>query len=223
MDIKNIGNIDFESLSSEEARELGFNVLFQEEDGTYDWIYSMKMFQNRSILKLILKIIGLMFVLMAVIFAFLIHDFSSLLPFLGILTLCFAGVVLITFFATWLVNTLYKGNYLLVYQMNERELAFSQTTDQRQITRTISAASAAVNAAGRNVGGTIAGAGLALSPNAYRSAFAKVKSIKAKRKDNLIWVNTFLQYQMVYVPDAFYDFVWNYITQRCPNARISEE
>ena len=223
MDIKNIGNIDFESLSSEEARELGFNVLFQEEDGTYDWIYSMKMFQNRSILKLILKIIGLMFVLMAVIFAFLIHDFSSLLPFLGILALCFAGVVLITFFATWLVNTLYKGNYLLVYQMNERELAFSQTTDQRQITRTISAASAAVNAAGRNVGGTIAGAGLALSPNAYRSAFAKVKSIKAKRKDNLIWVNTFLQYQMVYVPDAFYDFVWNYITQRCPNARISEE
>ena len=223
MDIKNIGNIDFESLSSEEARELGFNVLFQEEDGTYDWIYSMKMFQNRSILKLILKIIGLMFVLMAVIFAFLIHDFSSLLPFLGILALCFASVVLITFFATWLVNTLYKGNYLLVYQMNERELAFSQTTDQRQITRTISAASAAVNAAGRNVGGTIAGAGLALSPNAYRSAFAKVKSIKAKRKDNLIWVNTFLQYQMVYVPDAFYDFVWNYITQRCPNARISEE
>ncbi len=107
--------------------------------------------------------------------------------------------------------------------MNERELAFSQTTDQKQITRTISAASAAVNAAGRNVGGTIAGAGLALSPNAYRSAFAKVKSIKAKRKDNLIWVNTFLQYQMVYVPDAFYDFVWNYITQRCPNARISEE
>ena len=223
MDIKNIGNIDFASLSSEEARELGFNVLFQEEDGTYDWIYCMKMFQNRSILKFILKIIGLMFVLMAVIFAFLIHDFSSLLPFLGILALCFAGVVLITFFATWLVNALYKGNYLLVYQMNDRELVFSQTTDQKQITRTISAASAAVNAAGRNVGGTIAGAGLALSPNAYRSEFAKVKSIKAKRKDNLIWVNTFLQYQMVYVPDAFYDFVWNYITQRCPNARISEE
>ena len=37
-----------------------------------------------------------------------------------------------------------------------------------------------------------------------------------------IWVNTFLQSLMIYVPDEFYDFVWNYITQRCDKARISE-
>ena len=222
VDMKNIGNLDFGALSSEEVRELGFNVLFQEEDGTYDWIYSLKMLQNRSLINFILKIIAIMFLLIAVISAFIVDDFSGLLWFLGILALCFAGVILITYFATWLVNTLYKGNYLLVFQMNEKELVFSQTTDQAQVTRIISAASAAVNAASHNVGGTIAGAGLALSPNAYRSEFAKVKSIKGKRKDNLIWVNSFLQYQMVYVPDAFYDFVWNYITQRCPNARISE-
>ena len=48
----------------------------------------------------------------------------------------------------------------------------------------------------------------------------KVRSVKGKRADNLIWVNTFLQYQQVYVPKSAYNFVWNYITERCVNAKI---
>ena len=64
---------------------------------------------------------------------------------------------------------------------------------------------------------------MALSPNGYLAKFAKVRSVKGVRKDNMIWVNTFLQYLMVYVSDEYYDFVWNYITQRCVNARIIEK
>ena len=111
---------------------------------------------------------------------------------------------------------------MLVYQMNNDEIMFSQTTDQAEMTRTIAAASAIVNAAGKNAGGTIAGTGLAMRPNIYTAKFAKVSSVIGDRKDNLIWVNTFLQSLMIYVPDEFYDFVWNYIIQRCDRARISE-
>lgn len=130
--------------------------------------------------------------------------------------------MLIILFAFWLVNKLFKGSYMLVYQMNNDEIMFSQTADQAEITRTIAAASAIVNTVGKNVGGAIAGTGLAMRPNIYTAKFAKVSSVKGDRKDNLIWVNTFMQSLMIYVPDEFYDFVWNYITQRCDKARISE-
>ncbi len=222
VDIKNIENIDFGSLSSEEAKELGFNVLFQEEDGTFDWIFSLKLLKNRSLLKFVIKVIALICVLIAVVFIIVVRDPGLLLMILGILVLCFAGGSLIAVFATWVVNAMYKGNYLLVYQLNDRQLLFSQTSDQAQITKIISVASAAVNAAGNNLGGAIAGAGLAMSPNAYSSDFSKVKAVRGNKKDNLIWVNSFFQYQMVYVPDSFYDFVWDYVTQRCPKAKIKK-
>ena len=109
---------------------------------------------------------------------------------------------------------------MLIYQMNNEGITFSQTTDQAAMTRAVAAASAAVSAAGGNTGGVISGTGMTLRANAYHSKFEKVRSVKGNRADNLIWVNTFLQYQQVYVPKSAYNFVWNYITERCVNAKI---
>ena len=222
MDIKDIGSIRFEALRTDEAKELGINVLFQEEDGTYDWIYCLSMAKNLSMFKFVTKIVILIFVPIAAMLLFLSWGSGNFLMMMGILALCLGGVMLIILFAFWLVNKLFKGSYMLVYQMNNDEIMFSQTADQAEITRTIAAASAIVNTVGKNVGGAIAGTGLAMRPNIYTAKFAKVSSVKGDRKDNLIWVNTFLQSLMIYVPDEFYDFVWNYITQRCDKARISE-
>ena len=206
MDIKNIESLDPGSLTSEEARELGLNVIFLEEDGTYDWIYCLKMLQNLSMFKFVLKVIAITYAIIILI-----------------LGLVFLAVILIVLFSFWLVDKLFKGSYMLIYEMNNEGIAFSQTTDQAQITRAIAATSAAASAAGGNVGGVIAGTGLSMRPNSYRAEFSKVRSVKGKRSENLIWVNTFLQYLMVYVPDDAYDFVWTYITGRCVNARISSK
>lgn len=221
MDIKNIDNLDVGSLTSEDAGELGIGVVFQEEDGTYDWIYCLKMFQNLSLFKFVMKIIAIMYAIITITLLVLTKGSDDILWLLGILGLVFAGVTGIVLFSFWLVDKLFKGSYMLIYEMNEEGLTFSQTADQAQITRTIAAASAAVSAAGKNVGGVIAGTGLAMSPNSWHADFSKVRSVKGKRRDNLIWVNSFLQYLMVYVPDEAYDFVWSYITGRCVNARIT--
>ena len=223
MEIKNLDHLDFGSLSSEEADQLGLNVIFLEKDGTYDWIYCLRMFQNLSMFKFVMKIMIFMFAAITVIMLVLTGGSGDVLWLLGILGLCFAAVILIVLFSFWLVDKLFKGRYMLIYEMNEQGLTFSQTTDQAQITRTIAATSAAVNAAGGNAGGVIAGTGLALSPNSYHADFSKVRSVKGRKSDNLIWVNTFLQYLMVYVPDDAYDFVWTYITERCVNASISSK
>ena len=211
MDIRDIGSIDFGSLETEEAKELGINVLFREEDGTYDWIYCMNMLKD-----------AICFIPVTAVLLFVSWGSDDFPMMVGILAACFGVVMLITLFSTWFVNTIYKGSYMLVYQMNNEAIMFSQTIDQAAMTRTIAGASAAVNAAGNNIGGVIAGTGLAMSPNLHIAKFAKVSSVRGNRADHLIWVNTFLQALMIYVPDEFYDFVWNYITERCDRAKISE-
>lgn len=222
MDIRDIGSIDFGSLETEEAKALGINVLFREEDGTYDWIYCMNMMKNTSMMKFIFKGVAICFIPVTAMLLFLSWGSDEFAMMVGILAACFGVVMLITLFSVWFVNTIYKGSYMLVYQMNNDAIMFSQTTDQAAMTRTIAGASAAVNAAGNNIGGVIAGTGLAMSPNVHIAKFAKVSSVRGNRADNLIWVNTFLQSLMIYVPDEFYDFVWNYIRERCDRARISE-
>ena len=223
MNDKRIEDIDFLSLTTEEAEKLGLNAIYQEEDGTYDWIYCMNMMKDLSMLKFYYKVIGLCFLPIILLMIWMAltgrFDWSSFL----VVMLCFVVVLLIVVFAVWLVNKLFQSKYMLIYQMNNEGLTFSQTTDQAEMTRTIAAASAAASAAGGHTGGVISGSGMALSPNAYYSEFSKVRSVRGVRKDNLIWVNTFLQFQQVYVPAGSYDFVWNYITQRCVNARIHEE
>lgn len=222
MNDKRIEDIDFLSLTTEEAEKLGLHAIYLEEDGTYDWIYCMNMMKDLSMLKFYYKVIGLCFLPIILLMIWMAltgrFDWSSFL----VVMLCFVVVLLIVLFAVWLVNKLFQSKYMLIYQMNNEGITFSQTTDQAEMTRTIAAASAAASAAGGHTGGVISGSGMALSPNAYYSEFSKVRSVRGVRKDNLIWVNTFLQFQQVYVPAGSYDFVWNYITQRCVNARIHE-
>ena len=180
MDIKNIESLDFGSLTTEEASELGLNVIFLEEDGTYDWIYCLKMFQNLSLFKFVMKVIAIIYAFIIITLLVLTKGSGDILWLLGILGLVFAAVVVIVLFSFWLVDKLYKGSYMLIYEMNDVGITFSQTTDQAQITRAIAATSAAVNAAGGNVGGVIAGTGLAMRPNSYHADFAKVRSVKWK-------------------------------------------
>ena len=220
MDIKNIGDLDFSTLTSEEAAARGLNTLFREEDGTYNWIYSLKMFQNLSMLKFVLKIMAIVFAAITVMLLVMTGGSGDMVGLFGIMALVFGVVILIVFFSFWLVDKLYKGRYMLIYEMNDEGLTFSQTTDQGQITRTIASASAAASAAGGNTGGMISGTAMAMRPNSSHASFSKVRSVKGNRRDNLIWVNSFLLYLMVYVPEESYDFVWDYITTRCVNAKI---
>ena len=221
MEIKDIASIDMSTLSTEEARELGLNSIFLEEDGTYNWIYCMKMRQDLSLFKFIFKIVTGMYAFIVMTILIMIRGSGDVLELLGIFALCYGVLVLVIIFSYWLVYMMYKGNYMLIFEMNDEGITFSQTTDQAQMTRMIAATSAAVNLAGGNVGGVIAGTGMSFRPNSYHADFSKVKSVKGKREENLIWVNTFAQYLMVYVPTDAYEFVWQYITQRCVNARIS--
>ena len=60
---------------------------------------------------------------------------------------------------------------------------------------------------------------LASSRSTSTSVLANVKSIKARRRLNLIKVNQLLNKNRVFVPDEDFDFVYDFLCQHCPNAK----
>lgn len=222
MDIKRIESVSLDDISTEEAKAFGLNTLFLEEDGTYDWIISMNMTRNESFIRIMMMIYLLCCLPIVLIVLFLMVTEGVDPQMLGVIALVLGIIFLIFVFATWVTNLIYRGQYMLVYQMNQRGITFSQTADQAQITSMLSATYAGVSALGNNPGGVIAGTGLAIAPNGHYYEFSKVLSVKGRRDENLIWVNSFLAFQMVYVPEDAYDFIWDYITRRCTRARISQ-
>lgn len=68
---------------------------------------------------------------------------------------------------------------------------------------------------------TTAGAGiLAGSKNTSTSRFDHVKKIIRKKGLHCIKVNEVLEKNQIYAADEDYEFVWDFITQQCPGAKI---
>lgn len=55
--------------------------------------------------------------------------------------------------------------------------------------------------------------------NLYTKVYASVKNIKVRRRRHLIKVNQLFNKNQVYVPDAHFDFVLDYIRSRCPQVK----
>jgi hypothetical protein len=67
----------------------------------------------------------------------------------------------------------------------------------------------------------VVGAGMMAAGNSSMSSdFLFVRKVIALRKMNTIQVNERLSKNRVYVSDEDFDFVFDYISSRCPNAKI---
>ena len=54
----------------------------------------------------------------------------------------------------------------------------------------------------------------------FVSRYSDVKAVIAKRRNDLIKVNNVLQRNTIYAEPHQYEFVWNYITSHCPDAKV---
>ena len=99
--------------------------------------------KDRSMFSFYFKVVGLCFLPIVLMMLWMAAS-SNLSMFTFLITmLSFGGVLLVVVFAIWLVNTMYGGKYMLIYQMNNEGITFSQTADQAAMTRAVAAASAA--------------------------------------------------------------------------------
>ena len=202
--------------SSENEPEYRIGDVIKRPDGSYQWAYAMDMKENRSILNLLLVIFGASFlVIIGIVMAATGFDYEVL----RILLLCFGVLILIVFFSYWLTSRLFGGTYLMNYEMDEDGIIFEQVAEQAEKTRLIASLAALAGAAAQNVSSVSSALAARNSSNSY-SSFQSVKRITGDRAHNLIKVASPFLLNMIYVDDAYYEFVFDYIACRCEKARI---
>ena len=192
------------------------------KDGKYRWMYEMHLIKNPTIFLTVLKIFAYIILIGFLIFGFFLYaihgDWEGLWGMAKAMVIAFAGMSVLTFLGVCLVALMYGGKYIVLFEMNEKGIAHIQVPRQYKKAQVIGLITALAGLATGTP--SAAGAGLlAATRNSSTSSFEKVRQVKAYRKRNLIKVNQLLFKNQVYVPDEDFDFVYDYITSHCPNAK----
>jgi hypothetical protein len=194
-------------------------------DGKYRWIYELNMIKNPVILLTIWKIFGIL-ILLQIAITFILAVFDGDVPgfFTGYLftpgVLIIPGIFFVLSVIAYVIVAFdYGWKYVVLFEMDENGVVHYQMPKQFEKAQGLSWL---VTMAGAITGNFITmGAGvLASSKNCSSSEFTRVKKVVISRRFNVIKVNEVLEKNQVYADKADFDFVCDFITQRCPNAKI---
>lgn len=194
-------------------------------DGKYRWVYELNMLANPVILFTIWKIFGII-LLALLVFSFLLEvsDGNAGLWVQNFLLtpmiLIIPGILLVlTLIAYLVVAAVYGFKYVVLFEMDEEGVVHNQMP--RQFKKAEGMAWLSVMAGVIAGDYTTVGAGImAGSKTSSRTRFSDVRSIVRQEKYHTIRVNEIMEKNQIYADDADYDFVWSYITNRCPEAKI---
>ena len=194
-------------------------------DGKYRWAYEFPMLKNPSILLTIWKIFGVL-CLGWILLTFLINLFEGdmqgwLFDFLltpGVLIV--PGILLgLSLIGYLIVAARYGWKYMVLFEMDEQGIVHRQMPAQYQKAEAMGWLGAMAGLAAGSF--TVAGASLlSASKDSSVTEFGKVKKIIGRKRLQLIKLNELLEHNQIYAGGEDWDFVWQYITQRCTDAKI---
>ena len=193
-------------------------------DGKYRWYYEFPMMKNPTILFTTWKVFGIsfgvVFLFMTVVDAFNSYDFLE--SFLG--TLKIFGIIIGVFFlisllAYFIVAASYGFKYIVIFTMDENEIVHEQCAKQFKKAQALGILTAIAGAASGNPSTVGLGIHNAVT-NSMTSEYARVRSVKIRRRRGVIYVNQLLYKNQVYAYPEDFDFVADYIREHCPNAKI---
>lgn len=118
----------------------------------------------------------------------------------------------------FVMAAIYKGKYIVLFEMGEKEISHIQVPEQFKKAQKLGKITAMAGAARGSF--ATAGAGtLATTKQASISEYSKVRKVKPSRWLHVIKVNELIERNQIYVPDEDFDFVYDYIKSRCPKAK----
>ena len=192
-------------------------------DELYRWIGSVNLFRDPTILFMAWKIfffvcLGL-FVFMCLLNLgdsdFFWEGFLDTAKIGGIITLGMLALCLLGYLIyAWIM----KGKYTVFFQMGDGGFTHTQVPEQAKKAKAISAATFLAGLMQGNP--TTMGIGLTSARTAMSTYWKSVRSIQGFPKRGVIKVNERLNKNQLYVKPEDYDFVWNYVKERCPQAKI---
>ena len=190
--------------------------------GKYRWIYEFSMMKNTTIFFTILKIFMIGGCTPA-----LVTLFSSLgREKLGAFVTCAKvyGVIMsitvpLTFFAYLIVAAMYGWKYIVLFEMDNKGIVHIQQDKQFKKAQGIAWVNMFLGVAGNNI--SMTGHGMALKTrNTMSSDFAFVKKVTCITKRNTIKLNELFAHNQIYIEQADWEFVRDYIVKRCVSAKI---
>ncbi|MBE6002681.1 MAG: hypothetical protein E7232_01130 [Lachnospiraceae bacterium] len=193
-------------------------------DGKYRWIFEFPMLKNPVILFTVFKVLGMSAAIIAIFMLLvdLIEDGSITPPETDELMIAFwvilffIGVVIISYI---ILAAMYGFKYMVLFEMDEEKVVHIQMSKQFEKAQAIGWLTAMVGLASGRIG--TAGTGmLAAARNTSTSDFVNVRQVIGNRWMRVIKVNKLLDHNQIYVEPSDYDFVFNYISQRCVNAKV---
>ncbi|MCR5645940.1 MAG: hypothetical protein K6F96_06085 [Bacteroidales bacterium] len=192
------------------------------EDGKYRWKYEMNMLTNPTIFLTVFKIFFYIILVGFVIFGtflYAIHgDWEGLWGMAKAMLIAMGIFFVLTLLGVLVLAIMYRGKYVVLFEMDEKEIAHIQEPRQFRKAQKIGAVTAMAGVGAGNY--TAAGAGLlSATKNSSTSILANVRRVKPRRWLNLIKVNQLLNKNQIYVPKEDFDFVYNFLKEHCPNAK----
>ena len=191
------------------------------KDGKYRWKYEMSFLTNPTIFLTVYKVFAFIAIGMFLIFdiiAAIEGDWKTVVGMTkacGVMLAIFLGLTIISMFV---MAAIYKGKYIVLFEMGEKEISHIQVPEQFKKAQKLGKITAMAGAARGSF--TTAGAGtLAASKQASISEYSKVRKVKPSRWLHVIKVNELIERNQIYVPDEDFDFVYDYIKSRCPKAK----
>lgn len=194
-------------------------------DGKYRWVYEFSMLKNPVILLTVLKVFGIAAAAVAVfVFALdLFDDWQITMPdqenlkILLIVVSVFVGIIFLSYL---ILSGIYGWKYEVLFEMDDQSISHIQMPKQYKKAEAIAWITAMAGALSGSF--STAGAGLnAASGNASVSMFSSVKRLVRRKRMHTIKVNSPFNKNQVYAEtDADYEFVWAFLKEHCPNARV---
>ncbi len=193
-------------------------------DGKLRWLYEMNLWKNPTILLTIYKVIGIAVLacaaLLFILFLLSGDSVEVASEIIGTFLLYAALILFVLAIPAYvLVSLLNGGKYCVVFEMDEKGVNHIQMQKQFKKAQLLAALGVLAGAAAGNV--TVTGANfLAGSKKKTYSKFGSVKSIKANKKRNTIYLNSSANFNQIYASREQFDFVLNFLIDHCPKAKV---
>ena len=204
-----------------EGKEAGGHVSGG-ENGKYRWVYELPMMKSFFLLFEVWKVLALsalaVALFMAIVALFQGNGMDGVIFSVEMGALVLGILAVLSLPAYYIVTKANNGKYTVLFEMDEEGIDHIQIKTDKA--KALDLLTIGVGLAGGSRSAVSAGALSATGGSLY-SKFSKVKKIKAIRKNHLIRVNGTLIHNMVYADDEHFDWVYKYIVDHCPGAKIS--
>lgn len=194
------------------------------KDGKYRWVYEVHLLKNYVILWEVYRV----FAITAVICYFLVgcigfcsdgfDALKSMVPSPKIVAIVIAVILVLGFLGYFLYAAINGWKYCVRFTMDDKEVVHEMMPKHAKKAQVISTLTVLAGLLARRPG--TVGAGMLAARTTSVSTFSDVRKVKGVKRRNLIKVNERLSRNQVYAEKEDFDFVYNYICEHCPNAKI---